>query len=395
MELYEEYEDKSGMTTVSGTVVLPKNGENLIGISIGGGSPFCPCLYIVQLYDNTPAMTEGSLSCGDEIVAINNDSVKGLTKTELAKQIQNAKEEVIIQYNKLICDPKKGKTLDIKLKKFKHRIVEGLDASTADALGISRAILCNDSLVKKLADLDKKAKMVKGVVFRLIRFMKFHQARSRAHEKMSLSYRTIAGRDSTHAAFFELAGAHQKLEHADRFLIDGLKPVIADLLTFTDTIVPDARFTVNKYADAKFEYLSYCLKIKELDDEEAECIAMREPLYRVETGNYEYRLILRCRQTSREKFSKMRRDVLEKLELVDAKFQCDFPIHAKKILELRQEHQKMISGALSMTTVFPIEADLDQKTFEYGKEAIPDGMEEIEIDPLATALENNSLIDLN
>lgn len=88
-------------------------------------------------------------------------------------------------------------------------------------------------LVKKLADLDKKAKMVKGVVFRLIRFMKFHQARSRAHEKMSLSYRTIAGRDSTHAAFFELAGAHQKLEHADRFLIDGLKPVIADLLTFT------------------------------------------------------------------------------------------------------------------------------------------------------------------
>lgn len=62
-----------------------------------------------------------------------------------------------------------------------------------------------------------------------------------------------------------------------------------------DTIVPDARFTVNKYADAKFEYLSYCLKIKELDDEEAECIAMREPLYRVETGNYEYRLILRCR----------------------------------------------------------------------------------------------------
>ena len=42
-------------------------------------------------------------------------------------------------------------------------------------------------------------------------------------------------------------------------------------------------------------FLSYCLKIKELDDEEAECIAMREPLYRVETGNYDYRLILRCR----------------------------------------------------------------------------------------------------
>ena len=49
MEAFEEFEDKSGMTTVSGTVVLKKNEENLIGISIGGGSPFCPCLYIVQV----------------------------------------------------------------------------------------------------------------------------------------------------------------------------------------------------------------------------------------------------------------------------------------------------------------------------------------------------------
>jgi hypothetical protein len=81
--------------------------------------------------------------------------------------------------------------------------------------------------------LDRKAKMAKGLVFRLIRFMKFHQARGRAHQKMSMSYRTIAGRDSTHAAFFDLGNAHQKLEHADRFLIDGMKPIISDILTFT------------------------------------------------------------------------------------------------------------------------------------------------------------------
>jgi hypothetical protein len=31
MEMYEEYEDKGGMTTVSGTVALEKNDENLIG----------------------------------------------------------------------------------------------------------------------------------------------------------------------------------------------------------------------------------------------------------------------------------------------------------------------------------------------------------------------------
>jgi len=39
----------------------------------------------------------------------------------------------------------------------------------------------------------------------------------------------------------------------------------------------------------KFEYLSYCLKVKELDDEEITYCSADEPLYRIETGNYEYR----------------------------------------------------------------------------------------------------------
>lgn len=47
--------------------------------------------------------------------------------------------------------------------------------------------------------------------------------------------------------------------------------------------------------------------------------ALGEPMYRVSTGNYEYRLILRCRQEARARFAKMRKDVLEKIELLDQK----------------------------------------------------------------------------
>lgn len=64
--------------------------------------------------------------------------------------------------------------------------------------------------------------------------------------------------------------------------------------------------------------------------------AMGEPLYRVSTGNYEYRLVLRCRQEARARFAKMRKDVLEKIELLDQKhgllllllgfFQLCFPV---------------------------------------------------------------------
>ena len=87
--------------------------------------------------------------------------------------------------------------------------------------------------------------------------------------------------------------------------------MISDLNTYLTKAIPDTRLTIKKYADAKFEYLvssfiriskrnetyllkllkwkSYCLKVKEMDDEEYTYISLDEPLYRVETGNYEYR----------------------------------------------------------------------------------------------------------
>lgn len=38
-----------GIPTVPGKVTLQKDAQNLIGISIGGGAQYCPCLYIVQV----------------------------------------------------------------------------------------------------------------------------------------------------------------------------------------------------------------------------------------------------------------------------------------------------------------------------------------------------------
>lgn len=52
------------MTLTSGTCTLKKDAQNLVGISIGGGSPLCPCLYIVQIFDNTAASRDGSLAAG-------------------------------------------------------------------------------------------------------------------------------------------------------------------------------------------------------------------------------------------------------------------------------------------------------------------------------------------
>jgi hypothetical protein len=64
-------EDTLGLTITTGSCTLKKEEPgNLVGISIGGGAPLCPCLYIVQIFDNTPASRDGSLAAGDEILGM-------------------------------------------------------------------------------------------------------------------------------------------------------------------------------------------------------------------------------------------------------------------------------------------------------------------------------------
>ena len=74
-----------------GSIALKKDKQNLIGISIGGGAPLCPCLYVVQVFDNTPAAKDGTLQAGDEIVGVNGKSMRGKTKVDVARAIQAIK----------------------------------------------------------------------------------------------------------------------------------------------------------------------------------------------------------------------------------------------------------------------------------------------------------------
>lgn len=126
---------------------------------------------------------------------------------------------------------------------------------------------------------------------------------------------------------------HRNMEKDGLKMLKFVKPILSDLGTYLTKAIPDTKLTIRRYADAKFTYLSYCLKVKELDDEEHTYAALQDPLYRVETGNYEYRLILRCRQEARAKFASLRNDVLEKLELLESKHAQDLVNHLRKLIE--------------------------------------------------------------
>ncbi|XP_062546257.1 PRKCA-binding protein isoform X2 [Armigeres subalbatus] len=361
--------ERLGMTVSSGTVVIKKDTTNLIGISIGGGAPLCPCLYIVQVFDGTPAAREGTLQSGDELLGVNGASVKGKTKVEVAKMIQAATEDVTIHYNKLHADPTQGETLDIVLKKMKHRLVEKMSSGTADTLGLSRAILCNDSLVKRLQELERTEAVYKGLVEHAKRMLKAHFDVLQTYQQFGNIFAAISVREPqprASEAFRIFGELHRNMEKDGIKMIKTLKPILADMGTYLHKAIPDTKLTVKRYADAKFTYLSYCLKIKEMDDEEHSYAAIQEPLYRVETGNYEYRLILRCRQEARVKFAKLRSDVLEKMELLECKHARDLASQLRKFIQgLSTLATETVERLESIPNLFPIEVDLKASAFQY------------------------------
>lgn len=89
--LYFENFDLSlvNVKLLSDVAEINKDNEGHIGIAIGGGAPFCSCLYVVQVFDGSPVDIDKRIYPGDEILAINNISVKNSDKKAVAKLIHN------------------------------------------------------------------------------------------------------------------------------------------------------------------------------------------------------------------------------------------------------------------------------------------------------------------
>ncbi|MEQ2164180.1 hypothetical protein GOODEAATRI_003943 [Goodea atripinnis] len=112
-----------------------------------------------------------------------------------------------------------------------------MSSGTADALGLSRAILCNDGLVKRLEELEKTAELYKGFgdVFSIIGVREPQAAASEA--------------------FVKFADAHRNIEKYGIQLLKTIKPMLHDLNTYLHKAIPDTKLTIRKYLDVKFEYL--------------------------------------------------------------------------------------------------------------------------------------------
>uniref|UniRef100_A0A0K0DCH6 PRKCA-binding protein n=1 Tax=Angiostrongylus cantonensis TaxID=6313 RepID=A0A0K0DCH6_ANGCA len=303
------------------------------------------------------------IRAGDEIVAVNGISVKGERKSTVAQLIQCSTNPVKITINKLEADSSKGKTLDIIMKKIKHKIVEFMDTDSVDALGLSRAILCNDPLLKKMKILEDNTLLYRNMIGYFEDLFYLQEKVSQYQKEFGDIFCELAAHEAhanANEAFSEFGVAHRRLSKKQSDSLSNLRPLIADLVTYVDKVVPDTQLTLKKYLDVKYEYLSYCLKLKEMDDEELEYHTLNEGLYRVETGNYEYRLMLRCRQEAREKFVQMRNDVMIKIELLDQKHVRDIALHLANLASVMKNCLAECSSLLQNTQNSPVEIDITQ-----------------------------------
>lgn len=135
------------------------------------------------------------------------------------------------------------------LKKVKHRLVERMSATTADSLGMSRAILVNDSLVKRLQQLDDMEQSYRHLVDHTERVLRAFYALTQCFKGLTLilyvihfllfiSYKLCTEFGDTFAeigarepqpraseALVRFAEYHRRMERQGLMLIKALKPV--------------------------------------------------------------------------------------------------------------------------------------------------------------------------
>ncbi len=114
------------------------------------------------------------------------------------------------------------------LKKVKHRVVENMSTSTADALGLSRAILCNDGLIKKLDELERTENLYRGLIEHTKLLVKATFELSSIHKAFGNTFASIGAREpqlNASEAFTKFGESHRQIDKYALTLLDKLKPV--------------------------------------------------------------------------------------------------------------------------------------------------------------------------
>lgn len=252
-----------------------------------------------------------------------------------------------------------------------------------DVLGLSWVILCNDGFVKRLEELEWIVELYKGMMEYIKNFLWVFYELLQIYWVFGDVFFVIGVWEFqlvVSEVFVKFVDVYCSIEKFGIWFLKIIKLMLMDLNMYFNKVILDICFIIKKYLDVKFEYLLYCLKVKEMDDEEYSCIVLGEFFYWVSIGNYEYCLILCCCQEVCVCFFQMCKDVLEKMELLDQKYVQDIVFQLQCFVFIMFKYYNDCYVVLWDVDVFFIEVDLVYIILVYGfnQEEFIDGEEEEE-----------------
>lgn len=116
-------------------------------------------------------------------------------------------------------------------------------------------------MVKRLNELEATAGMYNGLVARVKKLLQCYYALSQTHKAFGDAFAEIGVKElqpRAAEAFTKFGNVHRAMERCALDFMRKARPIVSDLNTFLLKAVPDTKLTIEKYLDAKFEYLVRC-----------------------------------------------------------------------------------------------------------------------------------------
>ena len=333
----EEYyfdEDRCGLELTEHEIILEKPTENaVLGLTLSGGIPVCPFVYISQLTKDSIAVKSG-LQLGDEIRSINSVEIRYRLRRKDVKEIIESENKLVLGVRRIIVDhdvvARKSASLEMKYQKMKHKFIEKhLEESTADAIGFTRAILANDLAQDHIIWVKSKQEFLNEFRTKLDELITFYQNQAETYLTLSETCSIFTKKSETDSKTSTtnsknlnhgLLDAQSKHAQTSKGLIFCRNK----LIEFEQSKLSSAVQMLDIYEHDKYEFLSFFLKIKEMEEEENDAIYNNIPNWRLETGNYDYRMLLKAKVLLKEKFKKSRTSFIAQVDQLQIDFKKMF-----------------------------------------------------------------------
>eukprot|EP00123_Amoebidium_parasiticum_P013273 comp21868_c2_seq1/m.31277 comp21868_c2_seq1/g.31277 ORF comp21868_c2_seq1/g.31277 comp21868_c2_seq1/m.31277 type:complete len:423 (-) comp21868_c2_seq1:79-1347(-) len=330
------------------TVELRK-ANNTLGLSVGGGAPLCPCLYVARIYPGEPASQQHLLEVGDELVAVNGQSLSGMSRDQAAEVMRQAGNIVRISYIKFDTNSVE-ETFDLRFNVGVNTLIVGMaelmGKDAVDSFQLHEQVeLESDDLLRQLEQFKRTNDSHRALPRQLLMYKNAVADMADSHKQLAECLIAEVAKQTDQSLFKcaeKTAAAHKGTQKALDVVVAAMHPFYDSMETLADKALGDYQMTLDKYFAVRKGHVALSMAIRELDVEEKAVADRNGRLERCSTGNIKYRKLLRMKEATKAKMMDLQDDIGVKLGLLHRKIGDTFTSRVWGMLEgLAHQHAEM------------------------------------------------------